>query len=113
MFSGSSLAVDVPADLPPLLADPGLLEQVLTNLLENASRHGGKHTRVTASRADEMEATNGFVVIGVDDDGPGLGNADRERIFEPWNELGNGPRSGLGLAICKSIVEAHGEDLGR
>ena len=58
--------------------------------------------------ADEMETTNGFIVIGVDDDGPGLGNADRERIFEPWNEFGNGPLSGLGLAICKSIVEAHG-----
>jgi two-component system sensor histidine kinase KdpD len=108
LFPGSSLAVDVSADLPPLLADPGLLDQVLTNLLENASRHGGKHTRVTASPADEMEATNGFVVIGVDDDGPGLGDADRERIFEPWNEFGNGPLSGLGLAICKSIVEAHG-----
>jgi two-component system sensor histidine kinase KdpD len=108
LFPGSSLAVDVSADLAPLLADPGLLDQVLTNLLENASRHGGKHTRVTASPADELGAANGFVVIRVDDDGPGLGNADCERIFEPWNEFGNGSLSGLGLAICKSIVEAHG-----
>jgi two-component system, OmpR family, sensor histidine kinase KdpD len=108
LFPGSSLAVDVSLDLPPLLADPGLLDQVLTNLLENASRHGSKHTRVSASVADGMDATNGFIVIGVDDDGPGLGHADHERIFEPWNEFGNGPLSGLGLAICKSVVEAHG-----
>ena len=108
LFPDSSLTVDVAADLPPLLADPGLLDQVLTNLLENAARHGGQHTQVSASVADDAKATDGFVLISIDDDGPGLGNVDRERMFEPWNEQGNGSLSGLGLAICKSIIEAHG-----
>jgi K+-sensing histidine kinase KdpD len=108
LFPHSSLTVEVAVDLPPVLADPGLLDQVLTNLMENAARHGGQHTRVSASMGGAVEATDGFIVISVDDDGPGLGNADRERVFEPWNEHGNGSLSGLGLAICKSIVEAHG-----
>jgi signal transduction histidine kinase len=47
-------------------------------------------------------------MITVDDDGPGLGMTDRDLIFEPWNALGRGPHSGVGLAICKSIIEAHG-----
>lgn len=108
LFPDSSLTIDVAPDLPPLLADPGLLDQVLTNLLENATRHGGHHTRVSASAVDEAQAPDGFIMITIDDDGPGLGGTDRERIFEPWNEYGAGSLSGLGLAICKSIIEAHG-----
>jgi K+-sensing histidine kinase KdpD len=107
LFTASSLNVAVDPDLPPLLADPGLIDQVLTNLLENAVRHGGGHTRISAS-IDEAAAPGRWVRVTVDDDGPGLGAADRQRIFEPWNALGRSPHSGVGLAICKSIVEAHG-----
>jgi len=108
LLTDSSLEVALDPDLPPLLADPGLLDQVLTNLLENAVRHGGGHPRISASAVDKTEGPRRWVTITVEDDGPGLGTADRDAIFEPWNALGRGPHSGVGLAICKSIVEAHG-----
>jgi two-component system sensor histidine kinase KdpD len=108
LLVNSSLDVSLDPDLPPLLADPGLLDQVLTNLLENAARHGGRNTRVSASAVDGEDPSARWVVITVDDDGPGLGAADPDLLFEPWNGLGQGSLSGVGLAICKSIVEAHG-----
>jgi two-component system sensor histidine kinase KdpD len=108
LFADSSPQVAVDPDLPPLLADPGLIDQVLTNLLENAVRHGGGHMRVWASAVEEPAARGRWVRVTVEDDGPGLGPVDRDLIFEPWNALGRGPHSGVGLAICKSIVEAHG-----
>jgi two-component system, OmpR family, sensor histidine kinase KdpD len=108
LLTDSSLEVVLDPDLPPLLADPGLLDQVLTNLLENAVRHGGGHTRISASTVADSDGPPQWVAVTVDDDGPGLGTVDRNVIFQPWNALGRGPLSGVGLAICKSIVEAHG-----
>ena len=107
LFSGISLEVAVDPDLPLLLADPGLLDQVLTNLLENAVRHGGSHIRISATTVDGT-ASPRHVTVTIDDDGPGLGGVDRDHLFEPWNTLGKGSLSGVGLAICKAIVEAHG-----
>lgn len=112
LFADSSLEIALDPDLPPLLADPGLVDQVLTNLLENAARYGGGHTRVSATvevgEADgEIEGVR-WAMFMVDDDGPGLGTGDRDLLFEPWNALGRSEHSGVGLAICKSIVEAHG-----
>jgi K+-sensing histidine kinase KdpD len=107
LFPGTSLTVALDPGLPPLLADPGLLDQVLTNLLENAARYGGGQTRISATTADDADGKR-WVMITVDDDGPGLGSADRQLIFEPWNQFGHGSLPGLGLAICRSIVEAHG-----
>ena len=107
LFAGVALDVDVDPDLPLLSADPTLLDQVVTNLLENAVRHGGHRASISASTvADGTEA--GCIQVTVDDDGPGLPNIDRTRLFEPWNTQGQGSLSGVGLAICKSIVEAHG-----
>ena len=66
-----------------------------------------------SSRASEAAAAAGrhFVEVVVSDDGPGIAAQDRERIFEPYVRAGDGSRAGglgLGLAICKRIVEAHG-----
>ena len=107
LFVGTSLVVAIDPDLPLILADPGLLDQVLTNLLENAVRHGGSDICISATTGD-ASASPRYVTVMIDDDGPGLGEADRDHLFEPWNSLGKGPLSGVGLAICKSIVEAHG-----
>lgn len=89
----------------PLVArvDGVLLEQVLVNLLENAARHAGDDPHVSVS----VEATENHARIRVSDDGPGIREQDRDRIFERFQK---GPSTGfgLGLAICKAAVEAHG-----
>ncbi|HET6953082.1 MAG TPA: ATP-binding protein [Acidimicrobiales bacterium] len=97
-------------DLVPLVdADYVLVDQVVTNLLENAARHApaGSTVRIEAcDRGDVME-------VAVSDCGPGVAPADRGWIFEPFRAGGNGSRSsGVGLAICKGIVEAHGGRMG-
>jgi signal transduction histidine kinase len=88
------------------------VEQVLSNLLGNAIRHAppGSTIRVTSS-----PGPRGFVEIAVRDDGPGVAAGDRERIFLPYVRGGDGRRAGglgLGLAIARRLVEAHGGSLG-
>lgn len=105
LFDEVSLQVDVPDDLPLVDVDYVQIDQVLTNLLENAVRHSppGKTVRVAARPVD-----GGFVDVSVFDEGPGVSAGERDHIFEPFR-TGNGSVStGIGLAICKAIVEAHG-----
>ena len=100
--------VDAPADLPLLLIDHVLIGQVLANVLENADRLSPEDSviRVEARVAPESAAT--LVEIAVSDDGPGIGRDERERVFEMFSQNGGGGRAGLGLAIAKAFVEAHG-----
>ena len=92
-----------------LRADPDRLTQVIRNLLANARRHAGPDGRVAIT----AEARGRQVTIGVDDNGPGISPAERERVFgrfhrsEASRARGSGG-SGLGLAIARSIVELHG-----
>jgi NtrC-family two-component system sensor histidine kinase KinB len=105
-------------DLDPAAArarfDPMRVEQVLTNLIGNALKHGrpGGVIRVSSRAIENAPAAGGpFVEVAVIDDGPGIPAEDRERIFEPYVRGGGGGRAGglgLGLAICRRIVEAHG-----
>jgi len=94
--------------------DPMKVEQVLTNLIGNALKHGrtGGLIRVSSRPIEAMAAAGQrFVEVVVSDDGPGIGAQDRERIFEPYVRAGDGRKAGglgLGLAICKRIAEAHG-----
>jgi two-component system, OmpR family, sensor histidine kinase KdpD len=95
----------VPTGLPLVDADYVLLDQVLTNLLENAARHAPPHSTVridACERGDMME-------VSVSDEGEGVPAAERAQIFEPFR-TGSSPQrsSGVGLAICRAIVEAHG-----
>jgi two-component system, OmpR family, sensor histidine kinase KdpD len=101
------VAVDAPADLPLLHLDHVLMSQVLANVLENAERlsPGDSVIRVAARRASGNAAR---VEIAVADDGPGIAPKDRERVFEMFSQNGGGGRAGLGLAIAKAFVEAHG-----
>ena len=96
--------VDVPFTLPLADADYTLVDQVLTNLLENAARHSpeGSTVRVRARERD------GWIEVTVSDQGTGVDAADRDRIFEPFSRGEGSSSSGVGLAICKAIVEAHG-----
>jgi K+-sensing histidine kinase KdpD len=97
--------VDVPDDLPKVQVDPTLIGQVLANLLDNAGRHAPIGTAITVA----ARLTDDRVVLSVDDEGPGVPPADREVIFEKFVGFDTGERAGLGLAIAKAFVEAHGE----
>jgi two-component system, OmpR family, sensor kinase len=89
-------------------ADPDLIAQVVRNLLANARRHAGPEGRVVLS----SRAAGGELIVAVDDDGPGIPPAERERVFDRFHrsdrsrDRGSGG-SGLGLGISRSIIEAH------
>ena len=99
--------VVIDAGLPPVRADAGQLERAFANLLENGYRHSGGHP--VSVRARDV---GGRILLRVVDRGPGVPQAQRERIFEPFYRSGTdatGHRgSGLGLAIVRGFVEANG-----
>ncbi len=107
--TGDQVKVDVPEDLPPVVADPGLLERSLANVVENAVRHGGgEPVRVIASRRGAM------VELRVCDRGPGVPDSAKGQMFEPFQRLGDRPRGtgvGLGLAVARGFAEAIGGGL--
>ncbi len=102
------LSVEIPADMPMVRVDAVLIEQVMANLLDNAARYSpaGSVIAIGAGRLDDR------VVIEVADRGAGLAPGEQERIFEKFyrgEAARSGPRgAGLGLSICRAIVEAHG-----
>ena len=107
LLAGRDIRVDLPDGLPLLHLDAVLIERVLVNLLENASKYtpaGSAIHLFARSRSDT-------VVLTLDDHGPGLPKGREERVFEKF-ERGQResalPGVGLGLAICRAIVEAHG-----
>ncbi len=108
-IAGSSLVrLSLPSGLPAVQADPSQLERSFANLLENAIRHGaGQPVRVTARRIGDK------IAIRVVDQGPGIPERERRRIFEPFQHGETaGAGSGLGLAIAKGFVEANGGEIG-
>jgi signal transduction histidine kinase len=106
--AGLSLNVDVAERLPTVMADRGRLEQVVANLLDNALKYGadGKAIDVRAFQRD------GWLVIQVHDYGKGISARDQARLFETsFRGKGNRrgvPGLGIGLALCNTIIEAHG-----
>jgi two-component system, OmpR family, sensor histidine kinase KdpD len=105
-LDGRPLTVRVPEALPLLPFDAVLVEQALINLLENAAKHTPLGTPIEVSAAADPTT----VVLEVADRGPGVPEPERSRIFEKFYRVQGGPASGagLGLAICRGIVEAHG-----
>ncbi|MCB9728622.1 MAG: response regulator [Deltaproteobacteria bacterium] len=113
---GVSLSLDVGAEPWPVRIDPGRLEQVVMNLVVNARdalRPTGGHIAVRVEgRADERAGDAFAVVLSVEDDGPGIPEAVRERLFEPFfTTKAPGEGSGLGLATVHSIVSSAGGDV--
>ncbi|WP_437622045.1 ATP-binding protein [Sorangium sp. So ce1151] len=112
-FRGVELARDVAPDLPPVPLSHGRLVQVLLNLLLNAAdavprARGGARVALRASRA-----ADGGARIEVEDNGPGIAEAVRDTLFEPFittKQVGEG--TGLGLAVCRGLVEAAGGSIG-
>jgi two-component system sensor histidine kinase KdpD len=97
----------VPSDLPPVYVDAALIVQVLDNLFDNAAKYTPPGTRILVSAV----ADGGFVRVTIDDEGPGLPPGDPARLFDKFQrggEEGTIVGVGLGLAICRTIVQAHG-----
>ena len=114
-LAGHLLVVDIPPDLPLVRADAILIEQALTNLVENAARHtpAGTAVRVSAERRGNE------LVISVEDRGPGIDERDLEQVFAKFHRGRSDRRGdrdgehagtgvGLGLAICRAVVGLHG-----
>jgi signal transduction histidine kinase len=101
------LVVDVPPDLVPARGAPEQIQRVLFNLIQNAIRHTPADGSVTVRALRAVEG----VQVEVADTGSGIADDDRERVFEAFFQAGasrsNGS-AGLGLAISRAIVEAHG-----
>ena len=91
-----------PADLPEIWADPDKFTQVLTNLVENAIRHGSDPVTVTASKEGDL------VVVQVDDSGDGIAPEIRQRAFTKFWTTGQRGGSGLGMYLVNGLVRAHG-----
>ncbi|HVZ45528.1 MAG TPA: DUF4118 domain-containing protein [Ramlibacter sp.] len=107
LLAGKAVRVDVPADLPLVEFDATLVERVIANLVENAARHGRPPIEIHAS------VTDGELVLKVRDHGPGLPASLRgkeDMLFEKFTRgaaESATPGVGLGLAICKAVVDAH------
>lgn len=104
LFQQVRVQVDLPADLPLVDADYTQIDQVVTNLLENAARHAPPRSTVRIGG----RRREGMVEMTVADEGVGVPRFERERIFEPFRRGEGSASSGVGLAICRAIVEAHG-----
>lgn len=115
VLANHPVQVKLPADLPLLHLDAVLMERLFSNLFENAAKYTAPATPLTigAQRLD----TDGksFVRVTVDDNGPGLPVGMEARVFEKFTrgeKESAKPGIGLGLAICRAIVEAHGGTIG-
>lgn len=100
-----ALTLDLPDDLPLLRFDPRLIERVLVNLLENIGKYTPAETQVTIS----ARAFEDRVELAIADDGPGF-HEDPDQLFQKFyrgDSAGPIPGAGLGLAICRAILEAH------
>ncbi|RKP57430.1 sensor histidine kinase [Pararobbsia silviterrae] len=109
------VAVRVPADLPLVQIDAVLIERVFANLFENAAKYTPSGTPVTVSASVIDVDGKPTMRIDVDDDGPGLPAGAEVRIFDKFmrgEKESAKPGIGLGLAICRAIVEAHGGTIG-
>jgi two-component system sensor histidine kinase KdpD len=104
------LVVTLPEDLPPVLADAQRIGQVLANLVNNASKFSPSGTQISLSAAGHGRD----VQVDVMDQGSGIAPEERARVFESFYQVakeGSSKRAGgvgLGLAICRGLVEAHG-----
>jgi two-component system sensor histidine kinase KdpD len=109
-LTGWEVTTDVPADLPLLPLDANLVVQLLSNLLENATKYTppGTHIRLSARCEDTV------VRLVVEDTGPGLGMDAPEELFEKFTRgrvESNSGGVGLGLAICRAVARLHGGDI--
>lgn len=105
LLARRDVGIEIKGDLPEVSMDLVQVDQVLTNLIENAVKFSPPSTPIRISAVSD--ATR--IRVTVSDRGPGIPKAERERVFEPFERGdGEGKGTGLGLAIAKAVVLAHG-----
>ncbi|QBF24513.1 HAMP domain-containing protein [Pseudomonas tructae] len=103
------LQVELATPLPRIQADPAQLDRVMDNLLDNAVRHTPIAGRIRLHARRHAER----VIISIEDNGEGIAYGQQGRIFEPFVQVGRKKGgAGLGLALCKEIVQLHGGRMG-
>lgn len=107
-LAGHRIVRHLPASLPEVSGDAVLLEQVVTNILDNAAKYAPAGSAVSLS----AEESGSEVVLAISDEGPGIPKNDRAHVFDMFFRVragdGQPGGTGLGLAIAKGIVDAHG-----
>ena len=103
-----TLVAEIPPALPEVKADKVRLRQIVLNLLNNALKYTQERGKITL-RAGQRE---GGLIVEVEDNGPGIDEKEQEHLFEPYHRMEVGEERlsglGLGLALCKTLVELHG-----
>jgi signal transduction histidine kinase len=108
----SRLVTDLPADLPPIEVDPARVGRILENLVGNALKYAPDDSPVVLG----ADVKGSWLEVHIDDEGIGVPEADRPLVAEPFHRAWNVresriPGTGLGLYICRRLVEAHGGSL--
>lgn len=109
LTSGQILSMHLPDNLPPVYVDAKRIAEVLVNLVRNSSIYAPEGTEISISAS----VRGGFVQINVTDQGPGIPPSEHKKVFKAFRrgvnvESGSTQGAGLGLAICRGLVEAHG-----
>jgi K+-sensing histidine kinase KdpD len=104
LLGGHQVEVAIASGLPSPKVDPRLISQVIFTLLENASKYSGPCAKITVS----VWQKENNISFSVDDEGPGIPSEVRGRVFEKFFRAGLQPGLGMGLAIARGIVQAHG-----
>ncbi|MEO5899473.1 MAG: ATP-binding protein [Ilumatobacteraceae bacterium] len=101
---GHRIVIEVSDDLPDVAVDRTQLDQVITNVVENGLRHGGRggEVRISAMEVGEL------IEVAVCDRGPGFSAEARAHAFDFFQSVGPTASSGIGLGVCRAIVHAHG-----
>jgi signal transduction histidine kinase len=107
MGTGREIVFDVEGELPTITADPDKFAQVVTNLVDNALRHGEGRVTLTGSAIEDAAPYDG-VLLHVDDEGEGISPDIRSRVFTKFWKHGTRGGSGLGMYIIHGLVTAHG-----
>jgi two-component system sensor histidine kinase KdpD len=105
-LEGQVVEVRLAPNIPPVDVDRLLVEQVLANLLDNAHRHSPPQCPIVVA-ADRSGP--GRIAVSVTDAGAGVARDERVAVFESFARFDTGGRAGLGLAIAKAFIEAHGQ----
>jgi two-component system sensor histidine kinase KdpD len=110
VLGGRPVNLVIPDELAPIQIDYLFIDQVLTNLLENAVKYTPLDSEITI----EIRQAPSVLAVSVADHGPGIPVAERERVFDKFHRLApdGTPGSGLGLSVCQGLVQAHSGRIG-